>query len=139
MAIAFAFVINLGVHAIPPTGKSVSGKIKTSASANAVGASVAVTCNGTTLNDTTDSNGDFDVAFTDVQCPDDTNIDVSASFNGESGADSRTSGNGTVVSFGTIFLSAVAVPEFGAWTALAAVVGSGFVFFMMKKRTAETV
>lgn len=130
----FLFLVSFSVYADPPTGKTVSGKIQTSGHSNANGASVNVTCGSTTLPDTTDSNGDFSVEFTGAQCPDNTTINVTASFNGESGSDSRTSGNGPNVSFNVITLAPVAVPEFGAVTGMIAVIGSAAAFFIFKKR-----
>ncbi len=117
--------------------KTARGKIKTSSSANANGASVSVECNGTTLNDTTDSNGDFEVVFADGVCESGALATLNASFNGESATATKEAGIGPIINFNVVFLAeTTAVPEFGAVTGVLAAAGSAFAYFKLRRKVA---
>lgn len=114
--------------------KTATGKVQTSAPANAVGASVIVSCNALSVPTTTDSNGDFSVPFDTDDCAVGDTVTVNASLNGESASASQTVGNGAVVNFSVIRLAPIAVPEFGLITGIVSAVGAGGAYLGMRKK-----
>lgn len=117
-----------------PNGKTrVRGNVYDLEAGNWVqGATVAVTCNGTTLNATTSASGLYTVDFNKSACPKFAMVSAAVTHDGETLGQTVQVSNTNTATMDFNF-GAAAVPELGMITGLMAAGGSGYLFFKMRK------
>lgn len=115
----------------------VEGLVKNPDNTAAVGASVDVLCNGTTLNDTTDGSGFYFVQYADGVCVEGETVNVSATLGGLTGNNSgvmTASGYTEGLKLDVAIVHVPLVPEFGLITGALAMIGSAGSFLVLKRK-----
>lgn len=119
-----------------PTTTFVGGHVQTASKTAVAGADVTVTCNGKTMTDTTDTNGDYGVAFSATDCPAGTKVTVAASKGKLNGANSGNAVAHNSINVVILPVTLISTPEFGLAATFGAAGIAGAGFLVMRRRSA---
>jgi hypothetical protein len=117
------------------TCTEVDGTITNASHAGVVGATVTVTCDGHTLQDTNNVGDVYAVFFSQADCPPGAVASVSATKGGASGSSSGSvSPTGLPVIVNVAVVSVSLVPELGVITGLGAAIIGGGAFLVIRQQ-----
>jgi hypothetical protein len=143
MVLAFAGMVSATPVCSTFETTFVSGVITDATNGNALvpGADVTVTCNGVVKNAISDANGGYQVSYTTLECPLNSEVSVSASFNTLTGNNEEVIWHASDTTIGCLQMivnvacaDVPLVPEFGLIAGLTTVLGALGAFFLVRRK-----